>query len=174
MKETTKSILSDVLLDEEAIPGLLCLRSMKSILNKIFRSCAGRISVKKRIIVNTLMACILNKDKCTISTTSIGKHAGLSKHCISYNKAKSFQTARLIKAGDERGFKLIEPEKHCSKYPLETVEKFEQWIIKDCELVIQNPLKNDMIYERDRMGKVVMGEDNHPIKIQKVLLMSSY
>jgi hypothetical protein len=82
--------------------------------------------------------------------------------------------ARLIKEGDERGFELIEPDKHRSKYPLETVKRFEQWIIKDCELVIQNPLKNYMIYERDRMCKVVMGEDNHPINIQKMFLMSSY
>jgi hypothetical protein len=91
--------------------------------------------------VNILMACILNEDDNTICTTAMGKHAGLSKHCISYNKAKSFQKARLIQAGDERGFELIEPEKSQSKFSLETVERFKQWIIKDCELVIQNPLK---------------------------------
>jgi hypothetical protein len=47
MKDTTKSILSDVLFDKEAIAGVQCLRSMKLILNKLFRSHAGRISAKK-------------------------------------------------------------------------------------------------------------------------------
>jgi hypothetical protein len=31
-----------------------------------------------------------------------------------------------------------------------------------------------MIWERDRWGKIVIGCDNHPVKIQKMLLMSSY
>ena len=75
MKDTTKSILREVLLDEEAIAGLLCLRSMKSIFNKILRSRAGRISVKRRIIVNTLLACILNEDNCALSKSKMGKHA---------------------------------------------------------------------------------------------------
>ena len=79
----------------------------------------------------------------------MGKHAGLSKHCIAYNKAKSFEKARLIQAGDEQGFEIIEPEKLRKKISPETITLFEQWIVKDCELIIQNPLKNDMIYERD-------------------------
>ena len=39
---------------------------------------------------------------------------------------------------------------------------------------MQNPLKNDMIFERDRAGNVIHGTDNEPIKIQKMLLMASY
>jgi hypothetical protein len=39
---------------------------------------------------------------------------------------------------------------------------------------MQNPLKNDMIFERDRVGNVIHGTDNEPIKIKKMLLMASY
>jgi hypothetical protein len=74
----------------------------------------------------------------------------------------------------KKGFKLIEPEKSCSKFSFESIERFEQWIINDCELIIQNSLKTNMIFERIRMGEVVIGQGKHPIKIQKMLLMSSY
>jgi hypothetical protein len=48
MIQDTRSILRDVLLlDKEAIAGLQCLRSMKIILNKIFRGSSGKISNKK-------------------------------------------------------------------------------------------------------------------------------
>jgi hypothetical protein len=80
----------------------------------------------------------------------------------------------LISEGDERGFELIDADQTRSKFSEAQVSRFEQWIIKDCKLVIQNPLKNDMIIQRDRKGKVVYGNDNQPLKIQKMLLMSSY
>ena len=41
-------------------------------------------------------------------------------------------------------------------------------------MVIQNPLKNDMIRQRDRKGKVIFGNNNQPVKIQKMVLMSLY
>ncbi len=116
-----KSILSVVLLNEEAVAGLQCLWSMKLILNKIFRTSAGQISAKKKMIINVLMACILNKANNTISTAAMGKDAGLSKHCISYNKAKLFQKARLIQADNETGIELVAPEKSHSKFSLESV-----------------------------------------------------
>ena len=46
-----------------------------------------------------------------MSITEMGKQAGLSKPYIQFNKAKSFEKARLIQEGDEKGFELIEPEK---------------------------------------------------------------
>jgi hypothetical protein len=90
------------------------------------------------------------------------------------NEQKNFEKARLISAGDKRGFEFIEADQTRSKFKEEQLSMFEQWIIKDCELVKQNPLKNDMIIQRDRRGKVVLGHDNQPIMIQKMLLMSSY
>jgi hypothetical protein len=111
MIQDTRSILRDVLLDKEAISGLQCLRSMKMILNKIFRGSRGRISNKKRSIVNVLSACILNSNNNQMSITEMGKQAGLSKRYTQFNKAKSFERARLIQEGDEKGFELIKPEK---------------------------------------------------------------
>jgi hypothetical protein len=99
------------LLDKEAIAGLQCLRSMKIILNKIFRGSSGRISNKKQLIVNVLSACILNSNNNQMSITEIGKQAGFSKTYIQLKKAKSFKKARLIQDGDEQGFELIKPEK---------------------------------------------------------------
>ncbi len=171
MIQDTRSILRDVLLDKEAIAGLQCLRLLKMILNKIFRGSRGRILNKKRLIVNVLSACILNSNNNQMSITEMGKQAGLSKHYIQFNKAKSFKKARLIQEGDEKGFELIEPEKTRSKFFNDTIKSFEQWI---SELVMQNPLKNDMIFERDRAGNVIYGTDNEPIKVQKMLLMASY
>ncbi len=109
-----------------------------------------------------------------MSITEMGKQAGLSKCYIQLNKAKSFEKARLIQEGDEKGFELIELEKTQSKFFNDTIESFEQWLFKDCGLVMQNPLKNDIIFERDRAGNVIYGTDNEPIKIQKMLLMASY
>jgi hypothetical protein len=80
----------------------------------------------------------------------------------------------LISEGDERGFELIDADQTRSKFSEAQVSRFEQWIIKDCKLVIQNPLKNDMITQKDRKGNVVYGDNNQPLKIQKMLLMSSY
>jgi hypothetical protein len=85
-----------------------------------------------------------------------------------------FEKARLIQAVDKQGFELIEPEKLRKKISPKIITLFEKWIVKDCELIIQNPMKNDMIYERDREGKVILGLDNQPLKIQKMLLMASY
>ncbi len=112
MIQDTRLILRDVLLlDKEAIAGLQCLRSMKIILNKIFRGSSGRISNKKQLIVNVLSACILNSNNNQMSITEIGKQAGFSKTYIQLKKAKSFKKARLIQDGDEQGFELIKPEK---------------------------------------------------------------
>jgi hypothetical protein len=172
----TKSIIEDIVMDKEIIAALKCLRSMKMMLSNIFRSCIqGRISNNKRAMVNVLSACILNDEVNNhLSASSMGKQAGLSKHFIHFNKSKSFEKARLISAGDKRGFEFIEADQTRSKFKEEQLSMFEQWIIKDCELVKQNPLKNDMIIQRDRRGKVVLGHNNQPIMIQKMLLMSSY
>ena len=163
-------------MDKEIILALKCPRSMKMMLSKIFRSCnGGRISNNKRAMVNMLSACILNDEVTNHqSVASTGKQDGLSRQFIRTYKSKSFEKARLISEGDERGFELIEADQTRSKFKEAQVSRFEQWIIKDCELVKQNPLKNDMIIQRDREGKVVFGHDNQPIKIQKMLLMSSY
>ncbi len=61
-----------------------------------------------------------------------------------------------------------------SKYTDVERDDFEEWIVTKCDQVIENLLKNDMIWMRDRKGKVVQGDDNLPKKIQKWLLMSSY
>jgi hypothetical protein len=113
-----------------------------------------------------------------------GQHRNVGKDVMTFNlcraskaaanEQKNFEKARLISAGDKRGFEFIEADQTRSKFKEEQLSMFEQWIIKDCELVKQNPLKNDMIIQRDRRGKVVLGHDNQPIMIQKMLLMSSY
>jgi hypothetical protein len=124
-------------------------------------------------MANILTACILNGDDNRQLYTA-GSQAGLSKGFIQYNKDKSAKKARLISEGDERGFESIEADKTRSKLSEAQVSRFEQWIIKDCKLVIQNPLKNDVIIQKDRKGKVVYGNDNQPLKIKKMILMSSY
>jgi hypothetical protein len=104
----------------------------------------------------------------------LGIQVGLSRGFIQWNKDKSAKKTRLINEGDERGFEFVKADQTRSKFNEAQVSRFEQWIIKDCELVIQNPLKNDMIRQRDRKGKVIFGNENQPVKIQKMLLMSLY
>ncbi len=121
------------------------LRSFKMMVSKIFRNCKWeRISNNKRAMVNVLSACILNGDKTNqLSVDKMGKQAGLSKGFIQYNKNKSAEKVRLISEGDERGFKLMDADQTRSKFLEAQVSRIEQWIIKDCELVIQNHLKNE-------------------------------
>jgi hypothetical protein len=88
-------------------------------------------------MVNVLSACILNSEKTNqLSVNSMGTQAGLSKGFIRYNKDESIEKARLISEGDERGFKLIDADETRSKFSENQVLRFEQWIIKECKLVI--------------------------------------
>jgi hypothetical protein len=108
--QDTQVIIGEVLSNNEAIAGLNCLQSMKTILSKIFRSQAGRISSNKRLVVNLLTACVMNGNDNQMSTSAMGKYASLSCNFIHKNKAKYFSNIRLIQEGDEKGFELIEQE----------------------------------------------------------------
>jgi hypothetical protein len=64
MVEDTKSIIGNVVMDNETIAALQILRSMKMMLSKIIRNCKwGRISNNKQAMINVLSACILNGDE---------------------------------------------------------------------------------------------------------------
>ena len=58
------------------------------------------------------------------------------------------ERAMLIKAGDLAGYELYEDDKTRSKLSEAELNKFDQWILNDCELVIENPFKNDVVLMR--------------------------
>ena len=173
--EDTKCYLQDHLMTNEARAGLSLLRSMKSILKRILRCKSGRISNGQRSFVNMVCACIHNcEDNNQLSGSAIGHHLGVNKNFVSRAKFKSYKRVALITSGDKKGFEFVDTDQKRSKFNDEQLTKFEQWIEKDCQLVIENPLKNDMVWMRGRDRQVIYGADEKPLKIQKKLLMSSY
>ncbi len=48
-----------------------------------------------------------------------------------------------------KGFELFDEEKDRSKYSEEQIKKFQHWVLNGCELVIDNPFKNDTVWKRD-------------------------
>ena len=104
----------------------------------------------------------------------IGKQAGLSTKKIRRYSSRSLEKALLINSGDKKGYELIESDQDRTKYSGNERDALEEWLLKDCDLIIENPLKNDSIWKRDWKGNVVRDVDNKPVQIQKRLLMSSY
>ena len=163
-------------ISEEARVGISLLRSLKSILQKILRGGrSGHISNAKRLFVNMVNACIHNcNDGNQLSMNAIGRQVGMHRSSISRSKIKSYNRVALIMSGDKKGCEFVDTHQKRSKFTNEEITKFEQWIEKDCQLVIENPLKNDMIWKRNRDGQVIYGPNNKPVLIQKKLMMSSY
>jgi hypothetical protein len=125
--------------------------------------------------VNIVCACIHNcKDDNLLSVSTIGHQVGVGKMLVSHAKIKTYQWIALIMSGDKTGFEFIDTDQKRSKFNDEQLTKFEQWIEKDYQLVIENPLENDMVWKRGREGQVIYGTDKKPLKIQKKLLMSLY
>ena len=171
----TKHVLQGVPLNKEAESGIVILRTMKKILKTIFSSSRGRIGNTQRAWVNVISMCLFSDlESSGTKPAQIGKMANLSYGCIKRYSSKVFEKARLIQSGDKKGYELIEADQDRSKYSEEELAAFDNWILKDCQYVIENPLKNDTVMKRDRKGNVVMGDDNLPLQIQKRLLMCSY
>ena len=104
-----------------------------------------------------------------LSASASGKQIGLIKWAISRAKKTSSNRIGLIMSGDKKGFEFVDADQTRSKFKDAQLVKFEQWIEKDCQLVIENPLKNDMVWMRGRNGQVIFDTDNKPIKIQQLL-----
>ena len=130
-------------ISEEARVGISLLRSLKSILQKILRGGrSGRISNAKRSFVNMVNACIHNcNDGNQLSMNAIGRQVGMHRSSISRSKIKSYNRVALIKSGDKKGYEFVDTDQKRSKFTNEEITKFEKWIKKDCQLVIENPLK---------------------------------
>jgi len=126
-------------------------------------------------MVNVLSACLFSgTNNNDVSACMIGKQAGLSTKKIKRYSSRSLETALLINSGDKKGYELIESDQDRTKYSGDERDALEEWLLKDCDLIIENPLKNDSIWKRDWKGNVVRDVDNKPVQIQKRLLMSSY
>ena len=171
----TKLVLQNQLMDNESRAGLCMLKSMQAILHKIFECRKGRITNGERAFVNMVFACIhYDNDNKQLSASATGKQIGLTKYAIYQAKKKSTKRIGLIMSGDKKGFEFVDADQTRSKFKEEQLAKFELWIEKDCQLVIKNPLKNDMVWMRGRNSQVIFDTNNKPIKIQKKLLMGSY
>jgi hypothetical protein len=171
----TKLVLQNQLMDNESRAGLCMLKSMKAILHKIFECRKGRITNGERAFVNMVFACIhYDNGNKQLSASATGKQIGLTKYAIYRAKKKSTKRIGLIMSGDKKGFEFVDADQTRSKFKEEQLAKFELWIEKDCQLVIENSLKNDMVWMRGRNGQVIFDTNNKPIKIQKKLLMGSY
>lgn len=92
----------------------------------------------------------------TVSRAMIGRHLGLSVGATYRNLDRGTKKAALIMEGDDAGYELIDEEKERSKYKPEDLDRFEEWIKNECEVVIDNPCKNDEVIERDRKSEYVL------------------
>jgi hypothetical protein len=99
---------------------------------------------------------------------------GISSGVFRNFHKRSTERAQLILSGDNSGYKLIDSDQVRSKFSIVQQEAFKIWIVSHCDLVKQNPLKNKMVWMRDRKGKVICDMDNKPACVQKMLLMASY
>ncbi len=160
---------------KEARAGMIMPRSMKSILKKILRCRLGCISKGQKSFVNMVCACIHKcEDDNQLSVSAIGRQVEVSKMLVSHAKIKTYHQIALIVSGGKKGFEFIDTDQKRSKFNDEQLTKFEQRIEKYCQLVIENPLKNDMVWKKGRDGQVIYRTDKKPLKIQKKLLMSLY
>jgi hypothetical protein len=50
--------------------------------------------------------------------------------------------------GYKKGFEFVDTDQKWSKFNDEQLTKFEEWIENDCQLVIENPLKNNLVWKR--------------------------
>ena len=104
----------------------------------------------------------------------IGKMLGLSRGSTYRNFGRGNERALLIKAGNMEGYELDDEERNRSKLKDSDIEKFQDWVLNECELVIDNPFKNDTIIKRDRKNRMVRDDKGDPIMIQKKLLIGSF
>jgi hypothetical protein len=127
--------------------------------------CMGQCSVGMFISCN---------DSIDVTARMVGKQTGLARGKITQYLPRSLEKTLIIHSGDKKGYKLIETDQDRTKYSKEERDALEKWLLKDCDLVIKNQLKNDNIKKWDLKGNVVLGQDQQPLLIQKRLLMSSY
>jgi hypothetical protein len=174
--DDTKHVLQHVKLDKEATAGLHVIHSIKRILESIFKSSyVGRISNQQRAWVNILSACLFSgTNNMDVSACTVGKQAGLSTKMIRSYSSRSLEKALLINSGVKKGYELIVSDQDRTKYSDNERDASEEWLLTDCDFVIENPLKNDAIGKRDPKGNAVCWIDNKLFQIQKRLLMSSY
>ena len=59
---------------------------------------------------------------------------------ISHTKIKSYNQVALIRSGDKKVFEFNDTYQKRSKFNYDLLFKFEEWIEKYCQLVIENPL----------------------------------
>ncbi len=75
----------------------------------------------------------------------VGKQTGLTRGKITRYLSRSLEKALITHSGDKKGYELIETDQDRTKYSKEERDALEEWLLKDCDLVINNPLKNDNI-----------------------------
>ena len=54
-----------------------------------------------------------------------------------------------------KGYELYEDEAIRTKYTEEELNKFDNWCLNDCALIIDNPFKNDTVWKRDRHSECI-------------------
>jgi hypothetical protein len=84
-----------------------------------------------------------------VTARMVGKQTGLTRGKISQYLYRSLEKALIIHSSDKKGYKLIETDQDRTKYSKEERDALEEWLLKDCDLVIENPSKNDNIWKRD-------------------------
>ncbi len=149
--EDTKSVLQHVKFDKEATAGVHVLDSIKRILKNIFKSTnVGRITNHQYAWVNVLSFCLFcSPDSMDMTACMVGKQVGLSPGKIRHYSVRSLEKALLVTSGDKKGYELIEMDQDRTKYSEEEKVALEKWLLKDCEFVVKNPLKNDTIIKWD-------------------------
>jgi hypothetical protein len=84
-----------------------------------------------------------------VTARMVGKQTGLTREKITRYLSRSFEKALIIHSGGKKGYKLIETDQDRTKYAKVERDALEEWLLKDCVFVIDNPLKNDNIWKRD-------------------------
>jgi len=132
---------------EEARVGCHVLKSIKKVMSKVMATQNKNFkqtNKQRRFIrcLSILVSSIPTKSS-GITERMLGRFLGFSTGAAHRNFKKGRQKAALIMVGDEEGYELIEEEKDRSKYSAEELKRFDNWILNECEVVVDNPCKDD-------------------------------
>ena len=140
---------------DEAAVGMHMVQSIRDIIGKIYSSTKKnrRLRDDERAFINFVAttACYNNlKDVTGLSKYIIGTQLGLSHGAIHRNFEKGDKRAKQIQDGRMDHFSWFDNSKERTKYGEDELNRLCQWFIKDCELIIYNPIKGDSVFLRDK------------------------
>jgi hypothetical protein len=109
--DDTKSIIKDALLENDTVAAIHLLKSIKTIVSKIFWCRSRRITIHQHSFLNVIAACI-----CTLtaehdnqqSKKAVSNNLGISAQIFKEFNKQSSKKAQLILSGEYKDHKIID------------------------------------------------------------------